>query len=115
MIITINKGHSIIMNMFIFTNTFFFHQTNLNFKQKDNANNIYCHYVSYGYIIIKLSFFDLLHTLILVNLNLPLVSYSAALATVSTRSFLRASETLRRHATSLLPKDLEAMVLRTST
>lgn len=44
--------------------------------------------------------------------DLPSVSYNAALATVSTRSLLRASEILRRQATSLLPKDLVAMFLQ---
>lgn len=46
------------------------------------------------------------------QINLPSVLYKAALATVSTRSFLRASETLRRQATSRLPKELEAMFLQ---
>lgn len=43
---------------------------------------------------------------------MPSVSYKAALATVSTRSFLRASETLRRQATNRLPKELEAIALQ---
>lgn len=48
----------------------------------------------------------------LVTLHLPSVLYKAALATVSTRSFLRASEMLRRQATIRLPIELEAMLLQ---
>ena len=50
--------------------------------------------------------------LLILTVYLPAVLYKAAVATVSTRSFLRASETLRRQATSRLPKELEAMLLQ---